>query len=133
MNADIEGLRGGLMLGLLYAMAPSGGQGGDSSSGFLNFLPFIMVVIIFYLLLIRPQQKKQKEHQEKLNRINKGDRIITINKGDRIITTSGIYGTIVGIDEDKIQVRIADKVKVDMLKNAVATILQPESTEVQSQ
>jgi preprotein translocase subunit YajC len=112
------------MFGLIYAMAPSGGQGGGDSLGFLGFFPIIACIFLFYLLILRPQHKKQKEHQEKLNRIN---------KGDRIITTSGIYGTVVGIEDDKIQVRIADKVKVDMLKSAVATILQPESTGVQSQ
>lgn len=104
------------MLGLAYGMGSSG-QSGSDGLGFLGILPFLFIFILFYYLIIRPQQKKQRDHQEKINKLN---------KGDRILTTSGIYGTIVGITGDIIQVKIAEKVKVDMLKNAVATILKPE-------
>jgi len=108
------------MLDLAYGMGASGQSGGSESLGFLGFLPFLFIFVLFYLLIIRPQQRKQREHQRKID---------SLSKGDRIITTSGIYGTVVGISDDKIQVRIAEKVKVDMLKNAVATILKPESAE----
>jgi len=109
------------MQGLVYAMGSSG-QSGSEGLGFLGIMPFFLIFAIFYFLIIRPQQRKQKAHQEKINRIS---------KGDRIVTTSGIYGTVVGVSDDKIQVRIAEKVKVDMIKNAVATIIKPESSEEQ--
>ena len=110
------------MLGLAYGMAPSGQQGSEGL-GFLGILPFILIFVIFYFIIIRPQHKKQRDHQAKIS---------SLKKGDRIITTSGIYGTIVGVSDDKIQVRIAEKVKVDMLKNAVATILQSEAIQGKS-
>jgi preprotein translocase subunit YajC len=66
---------------------------------------------IFYFLLIRPQQKKAKEHQEMLKQLR---------RGDRIITSSGIYGTITGIDDKVAVVEISEKVRVKMLRSQIA-------------
>jgi preprotein translocase YajC subunit len=69
----------------------------------------------FYLLFIRPQQKRQREQNELL---------ATLGIGDRVITASGIYGTITGIEDDEIDLRIAEGVVVKMLKPAVARKLE---------
>lgn len=76
-----------------------------------NFGLFFVIFAIFYLLLIRPARVKQKHHQEMLN---------ALGNGDRVLTTGGIFGTIVGISEGTVQLRIADKVKIDIQKSAIA-------------
>ena len=66
--------------------------------GFLfQMVPFIAIFAIFYLLLIRPARVKQKRHQEMLK---------SLNNGDRILTTGGIFGTIAGISEGIVQLRV---------------------------
>ncbi len=80
-------------------------------------LPFILVFVIFYLLIIMPQRKKQKKQQEQVN---------ALKPGDRVITTAGIYGTVVGVQPDKIEVKIAANVIVKVTKGAVGVILGKE-------
>ena len=60
-----------------------------------------------------PQQKKQKEHQRILSELR---------KGDKVVTNSGMFGTIVGInDKDNIVVlKIAENVKAEFLKSSIA-------------
>jgi preprotein translocase subunit YajC len=70
--------------------------------------------VIFYLLLILPQQKKQKQHTNMIN---------SLKKGDQIVTSSGMYGTIADVKEQKIVLKIADEVKIEIVKSAVATVI----------
>ena len=85
----------------------------------MAFLPLIIIMGIFYVLLILPAQRRQKKTQEMIN---------ALKNGDKVVTSGGIFGTIVGMEGDTIQLRIADQVKVKVLRSAV-TGLQPESKE----
>jgi preprotein translocase subunit YajC len=93
---------------------------GQGPSGFLPLLlPWILVMGIFYLLLIMPQQKKQRKLQEMIS---------ALKAGDKVITSGGIYGTVVGLEGNTVQLRIADQVKIKVSRAAIAG-LQPESKE----
>ncbi len=78
-------------------------------------LPFVGMLLIFYLLLIRPQQKRQKEVKKMIE---------ALKKGDRVITSSGLYGTVSGIKENVVVVKIAENVKVEMLKSSVTGVVE---------
>ena len=91
----------------------------SAGSAFMQLAPILIIMVIFYLLLILPAQRRQKKTQQMLG---------ALKTGDKVITNGGIFGTIVGIDGDSIQLRIADQVKVKILRSAVAS-LQPESKE----
>lgn len=93
-------------------------RGGGSMIAAL--MPIILVFVIFYLLLIMPQRKRQKRHQQMVEQLK---------PGDRIITSGGIHGTVMGTQKDKIEVKIAANVKIDLAKSAVAVILTPEEKE----
>ena len=99
------------MIETAYAMGTPGG--GGQGGGIAAFLPFIAMIVILYFLLIRPQQRKQKEHKTMLT---------TLRKGDKVVTNSGMFGTIVGIDdnENKVVLKVAENVKVEFLKSSVA-------------
>ncbi len=84
-----------------------------------GILPIILIMVIFYVLLILPAQKRQKKVAQMLS---------ALKNGDKVITTGGVYGTIVGIEDDAIQLRIADQVKIKVLRSAVGG-LQPENKE----
>ena len=85
--------------------------------GIAQFLPLIIILAIFYLIVFLPARKRQKKLEEM---------IAGLKSGDKIVTTGGIYGTIVGFRDDRIQVRIADNVKVEMSRNAVTALQNPE-------
>ena len=77
-------------------------------SGIGQFIPLILIFVIFYFFLIRPQQKKVKEHKVMVE---------SLKRGDKVITSGGITGTIERvIDNDKVEVEIAENVKVEIVK-----------------
>ena len=77
-------------------------------SGIGQFIPLILIFVIFYFFLIRPQQKKVKEHKAMVE---------NLKRGDKVITSGGITGMVERlIDNDKVEVEIADNVKVEIVK-----------------
>ena len=77
-------------------------------SGIGQFIPLILIFVIFYFFLIRPQQKKVKENKAMVE---------SLKRGDKVITSGGITGTVERlIDNDKVEVEIADNVKVEIVK-----------------
>ena len=92
---------------------------GSGASAFMQFAPILLIMVIFYFLLIMPAQRRQKKTQEMLS---------ALKNGDKVVTTGGLVGTIVGLEGDSVQLRIADQVKVKVLRSAVAG-LQPEGKE----
>lgn len=103
---------GGLAL-LIFLQAPAGG------SSLITFLPLIVIMVIFYVMLILPAQRRQKKTSEMLN---------ALKSGDKVLTSGGIYGTIVGLEAEAVQLRIADQVKVKVARSAI-TGIQPEGKE----
>ena len=89
----------------------------QSPSGLGSFLALILVIGIFYLIVFMPARKRQKKLQEMID---------NLKTGDKVITTGGIFGTVVALRGDKLQLRIAENVKVDISRNAVASRQLPE-------
>jgi preprotein translocase subunit YajC len=88
------------------------------TGGLVTFLPLVIIMVIFYVLLILPSQRRQKKTQAMLS---------ALKTGDKVITNGGIYGTIVGVEDDAVQLRIADQVKVKVSRSAISG-LQSEPT-----
>ena len=86
-------------------------------SAIVSLLPFLVILVIFYFILIRPNSTRQKKLQQMID---------NLKVGDKIITNSGIYGTIMGFKNDRIQVRVADNVKIDMARSSVTALQNPE-------
>ena len=77
-------------------------------SGIGQFIPLILIFVIFYFFLIRPQQKKVKEHKAMVE---------GLKRGDKVVTSGGITGRVERlIDNDKVEVEIAENVKVEIVK-----------------
>jgi preprotein translocase subunit YajC len=110
-----------LMVSDAYAQGLFGG-GGTAASGspnpsmtfILQIAQFLPIIAIFYLLLIRPQQQQAK----KLKAM-----IAALKKGDKVVTSGGLMGTIVGLDEQKAVLRVADDVKMEFLKSAIVSVV----------
>jgi preprotein translocase subunit YajC len=83
----------------------------------IQMAPFLLIGVIFYFLLIRPMQTRQK----KLDAL-----ISALKNGDRVITNSGIYGVVAGVRDTTFILRIADQVRIEIAKNAIAGLQATE-------
>ena len=107
------------MIDIAYAMGQTGAAGGQGAGGgFQAFIPLILMGVIFYFLLIRPQQKKNKQHKEMLE---------LLKKGDRVITSGGIHGRITTVNDNSLSVEIAEKIRVKIGRQSIATLIKPSS------
>jgi len=77
-----------------------------------------LIFAIFYFVLILPMRRKQK----KVEQLVKG-----LKSGDRVVLNAGIFGTIVGSEDDAFLVRIDDKTRIKVLKSAVAGLQAPST------
>jgi len=78
-------------------------------AGIGQFIPLILIFVIFYFFLIRPQQKKVKAHKAMVE---------ALKRGDKVITSGGIVGTVERvIDNEKVEVKIADNVNVEIVRS----------------
>jgi preprotein translocase subunit YajC len=102
-----------MLISQALAQEAAGAAGPAGALG--AFLPIILIFVVFYFLLIRPQQKKMKQHKEML---------AAIRRGDRIVTGGGIVGTVSKvIDDNEIQVEIAEGVRVRVHRGLISTVL----------
>ena len=85
----------------------------------LQFAPILIVGIIFYLLIFMPMRKRQKKVETM---------IAQLKNGDKVITSSGIYGVVSGVKDKTFILKIADQVKIEVTKNAIAGLQGPEGT-----
>jgi len=99
----------------ILAFSPPSGEGQQNS--LVYFIPYILIFVVFYFLLIAPARRKQKRHGEMLE---------NLKNGDKVITNGGIHGTVVGVADGVVQVRIADQVKIEVSKQAVAALKDAE-------
>jgi len=84
-----------------------------------GIIPIILIIGVFYFLMIMPQQKKIKKHQNMLK---------NLSKGDEVVTEGGIYGTIVGLKDNVVVLKIAEvkdeDVKIEVSRARVAFLVR---------
>jgi preprotein translocase subunit YajC len=91
-----------------------GASGGGSGILFIIVIAFL----VLYLIVIRPQRRRQAQQQQMTSELR---------VGDEVLTAGGIYGTITQIEEDRVTVRIAPQLEVQVARRAIAGVLtEPE-------
>ena len=101
---------------LLAMFGPPAGTQQDPRAQMLQMIvTFGILGVMFYFLLIRPQQKQRKD-QENL--------IKNVKTGDKVLLNSGIFGIVSNVKDKTLMVKIADNVKVEVLKSAVGSVVQ---------
>lgn len=78
----------------------------------------IILIAIMYFLMIRPQMKRQKEHKAMLEKIN---------KGDEVLTSGGIAGVVTELGDNFVTIEVADNVRIRVQKGAIGNVL-PKGT-----
>ncbi len=85
----------------------------QAANPMMQMFPFVLIFLIFYFLVIKPEKNKQKE---------KKAQIANLKKNDSIVSAGGLHGTVVNVKSTTVIVRIDDNVKVEMDKEAIATV-----------
>jgi preprotein translocase subunit YajC len=98
-----------------WAQAAGASQPSDPMiSTLLMLLQFLPIFLILYFLIIRPQQQQKKKAMAML---------AALKKGDRVLTNGGMFGTIVGLEDDKAVLKVAENIKVEFLKSAIVQVI----------
>jgi preprotein translocase subunit YajC len=94
-----------------YAQGVFGGGGSDM---FVQLLPFALIFVIMYFLILRPQQQRAKQHQAMVK---------NLRRGDMVTTSGGLIGRVTKVvDDDQIEVEIADGVRVRQMRGMVTEV-----------
>lgn len=98
--------------------------GASPGPSFLSgLLPLLIIVGIFYLLIWRPMKVRQKNHEAL---------IAGLKNGDKVITTGGIHGTVAGVREQTLLVKVSDKVKLEISKSSIASLQTEQDSSSES-
>ncbi len=92
---------------LLLAM---GTPAQGAPSPWVQLLPFALVLAIFYFVILLPMKRKQQKVQTFLD---------ALKAGDRVVTSGGMYGTITRVGDLAVQLQVADKVRIEVSRNAI--------------
>jgi preprotein translocase subunit YajC len=106
------------LVDIAYASAAPPGNGGGPAGMMQFILPFAMMFAILYFIVLRPQQKQKAARDRMLS---------ALKKGDRVVTSSGIHGTVVGLGEQTVTLRVADQVKLEFDRAAIGRVLEVSS------
>lgn len=99
-----------------YAQAAPAAPGAGSLMSTLMFP--ILLLVVMYFIMIRPQMKRAKEHRTMLEKLS---------KGDEVITSGGIAGTVRDIGDSFISIEVSDNVLLRVQKGAIGHVL-PKGT-----
>ena len=104
-----------------FLIAPAHAQAAGAAAApnpWLQLIPLILLFVVFWFLLIRPQMKRQKEHRQMVEKLA---------KGDEIVTSGGIAGRIEEVGETFLTVEIAEGTRIRLQKGAINAVL-PKGT-----
>jgi preprotein translocase subunit YajC len=96
-----------LEAGFVLALSTPPGQ---AANPVIQLIPFALVLAIFYFVILLPMKKRQKKVQEFLN---------ALKVGDRVVTSGGIYGAITKVNDQSVQLQVAQNVRLEVARSAI--------------
>lgn len=84
----------------------------------LELLPLVGIVLLFWLLILRPNARRAKE-QFRLQS--------EVSVGDEVMLTSGFYGTITALHDDRLEVELAPGTTVTVARGAIGSVIRPDT------
>ncbi len=93
--------------------ATGGAAAGGTGSFLIQIFPLVLIFVIFYFLLIRPQQNRMKQHQRM---------VAGVKPRDTAITSGGLIGKVIKVDENEIELEVAQGVRVRVVKSMLSDI-----------
>jgi preprotein translocase subunit YajC len=83
---------------------------GGAASPWLQLIPFILILGIFYFVMILPMRKRQQKVQDFQS---------SLKVGDKVITSGGIFGSITRVNDQTVQLQVANNVRIEVSRPAI--------------
>jgi preprotein translocase subunit YajC len=97
----------------LYILAQGAPGPAPAAAWIYQLAPMVLILVVFYFLLIAPMRKKQRELQAMIDKLE---------KGDRVVTSGGLHGEIAGVEGGIVHLKVADGVKLRVSKSAITQV-----------
>ena len=76
-------------------------------------VPMVLCVVVFWVFMIGPERKQRKKREEMLK---------NLKKGNEVVTTSGVYGSVVQVQDGVVTLQVADGVRMRFARSAIQTV-----------
>jgi preprotein translocase subunit YajC len=97
---------------LLALLAQAADPNASSPFGSFGLLvPAALFFVIFYFIVMRPQAKTAREHKEFIDKLS---------KGDEVVTSGGLVGKVDRVAGDLVFVEVANNVKLRVVKAQIS-------------
>jgi preprotein translocase subunit YajC len=81
-------------------------------------VPMILCVVVFWIFMIGPERKNRKKREEMLK---------NLKKGNEVVTTSGVYGSVVQVQDSVVTLQVADGVRMRFALSSIGSVSEPEA------
>ncbi len=88
-------------------------------NNWVQYLPLLLIVFAFWLLVLRPARNRQREFMATQS---------SLESGVRVMLASGIFGELVAVHDNEVEIRVAPDVVLTVARQAVAKVIVPEAT-----
>lgn len=76
----------------------------------VSLIYLVLLFGLFYLLLIKPQQARVRDHNQLIKELSPGDQVVTMG---------GLHGKVKVVNDETVELEVADGVVVVFAKNSV--------------
>lgn len=83
-------------------------------SQYYPFLTFLLIAVVFWMMLIRPQRRRQAELRQTQN---------SVEYGTEVMLGSGIYGRVVGLDDDTVNLEVSPGTSIKVARAAIVRVV----------
>jgi preprotein translocase subunit YajC len=105
----------------LAALLASGSSSSSKTTNGGSPVFFIFILVLFgamYFLFLRPRSQQAKRQREEMQ---------AVSVGDEVLTGAGIFGTIVGIEGDRVELETGPGSRITVLRSTIARrMTEPE-------
>ena len=88
-----------------------------NANDWASLIPLALLLVFAYFVLIRPARRRAQEIHSVQS---------ALSAGDEVMLTSGIFGVVTSVEEERLRVELAPGVEIAVARAAVAKILRDE-------
>lgn len=85
-----------------------------------EILPLLLLVVVFWFLILRPMRKRQQQFVATQK---------SVIVGSRVMLASGIFGDVISVEDETVELKISPETTVTVLRQAIARVVAPEQPE----
>lgn len=81
-----------------------------------TFLPLIAIALLFWLMIVRPASRRQRALAQMQ---------ASITPGQRVMLTSGVFGTVVSLTEERARIEVSPGTEIEVVRAAIGALEEP--------